>query len=166
MTFKTIATTLATATALTGFASMPAKAGPITTLGECYQAVISWCTETYPGADCSQSSGLEDCDEVFGDTANAGKTFKMSLPGRHAADVFIKVPDIAGESQSRRAGRSGGKGTNGGRSADGATPPRADSEMVRPPRETATAVTTVREPEMRIPIPSPIPRSPIPSPRP
>lgn len=43
----------------------PAKA-EITTLGECYDAVITWCNETFPDHDCSHPSGLDDCDEEFG----------------------------------------------------------------------------------------------------
>ncbi|MCG3268266.1 hypothetical protein [Yoonia sp. I 8.24] len=49
------------------FAPIQAHA-EFTTLGECYQAVINWCSETFPDQDCSQTSGLDDCDEVFGNS--------------------------------------------------------------------------------------------------
>jgi hypothetical protein len=47
------------------FAPIQARA-EFTTLGACYQAVINWCSETFPDQNCSQTSGLDDCDEVFG----------------------------------------------------------------------------------------------------
>lgn len=58
---------LATAAAMTVFTglSSPAAAGPITNLEECYNAVITWCNETFPDHDCSSPSGLDECDEVF-----------------------------------------------------------------------------------------------------
>ena len=56
---------ISTALTTTSFAPIQAQAG-ITTLGECYEAVINWCNETFPDHDCSQTSGLDDCDEVFG----------------------------------------------------------------------------------------------------
>ncbi|SFR53439.1 hypothetical protein SAMN04488005_2661 [Yoonia tamlensis] len=56
---------ISTAITTTTFAPIQAQAG-ITTLGECYEAVINWCNETFPDHDCSQTSGLDDCDEEFG----------------------------------------------------------------------------------------------------
>ena len=56
---------ISTALTTTSIAPIQAHAG-ITTLGECYDAVINWCNETFPDHDCSQTSGLDDCDEVFG----------------------------------------------------------------------------------------------------
>ena len=51
----------------TTIAPMQAHAG-ISSLEECYTAVINWCNETFPNHDCSNTSGLDDCDEEFGDT--------------------------------------------------------------------------------------------------
>lgn len=50
-----------------------AHAAPITTLEQCYTAVINWCNETFPDhADqCGSSSGLNDCDEEFGNQTAA-----------------------------------------------------------------------------------------------
>lgn len=63
-----IAAFLASAT----LCSAPAQAEPIGSLEECYNAVITWCTETFPDhADqCGQSSGLNDCDDEFGNAAS------------------------------------------------------------------------------------------------
>jgi len=84
----------------------PAKADPVTSLEQCYQAVITWCTETFPDhADqCGSSSGLDDCDEEFGNTAAAPginrfgpaippRTFARLVSGaqRHAAATRIIV---------------------------------------------------------------------------
>lgn len=53
-----------------------AQAAPITSLEQCYNAVITWCTETYPehANQCGQSSALDDCDEEFGNAT-------ASVPG-------------------------------------------------------------------------------------
>lgn len=58
----------------------PAKAGPISTLEECYQAVITWCVETFPehADQCGQSSSLNDCDDEFGN-ASAGLSVGRGL---------------------------------------------------------------------------------------
>ena len=61
------AATLSTAT----FAPLQANAA-IETLGECYNAVITWCNETFPDhAECG-SSGLSECDEEFGMVVGGG----------------------------------------------------------------------------------------------
>lgn len=80
----------ATATALgllSGFNA--AHAAPITTLEQCYAAVITWCNETYPDhADqCGQSSGLDDCDEEFGNAS--------AVPGRAVLRHGPAVPPRA-----------------------------------------------------------------------
>ena len=65
---KTIVKTIAVATSFATTTIAPVKANAaIETLADCYKAVITWCNETYPDMDCSQSSGLDECDEVFGD---------------------------------------------------------------------------------------------------
>ena len=67
---KTLIKAFAVTTAMTTSTLVPMQAhAEIETLAECYQAVITWCNETYPEMDCSNSSGLDDCDEVFGDNA-------------------------------------------------------------------------------------------------
>jgi len=64
---KNLIKAFAVTTAMTTSTLVPVQAhAAIESLSECYQAVINWCNETYPDADCSQSSGLDDCDEVFG----------------------------------------------------------------------------------------------------
>ena len=69
---KTLIKALAVTTALSTSTIAPMQAhAAIETLADCYQAVLTWCNETYPEMDCSQSSGLDDCDEVFGDTVGA-----------------------------------------------------------------------------------------------
>jgi hypothetical protein len=76
-----------TATALSIATAVPASAGPITTLGECYTAVINWCVETFPdhAGECGQSSGLDDCDEEFGNAAhNAGLSIQRTGPSMPA----------------------------------------------------------------------------------
>lgn len=63
-------TIAATVISLTASNTAPAAADPITTLEGCYEAVISWCNETFPEHDCSNASGLNDCDEEFGNQAS------------------------------------------------------------------------------------------------
>ena len=77
---KTLIKTLAVTTALTTATIAPMQAhAAIESLADCYQAVLTWCNETYPDADCSNASGLDDCDEVFGDTlSQTGVTFRLS----------------------------------------------------------------------------------------
>lgn len=60
----------------------PVSAAPISSLEECYQAVITWCVETFPDhADqCGQSSGLDDCDEEFGNASASGMTLNRVGP--------------------------------------------------------------------------------------
>ncbi len=62
-TFAALATvaTLSTAT----FAPLQANAA-IGSLGECYNAVITWCNETHPNhaQECA-GGGMDECDEVF-----------------------------------------------------------------------------------------------------
>ena len=91
MTIKTKFAVLATATAISGWTSTPARA-EIKTLGGCYDAVLTWCSATFPEMNCSQSSGLAECDEVFGNAANMGKTFGLILPGRVPTTLKLYVP--------------------------------------------------------------------------
>ena len=62
-----------TATALSIATAVPASAAPITTLGECYTAVLNWCVNTFPdhADECGQSSGFDACDEEFGNAAHS-----------------------------------------------------------------------------------------------
>ena len=91
MTIKTTFAVLATATAITGWASAPAHA-EIKTLGQCYDAVLTWCNANFPEMNCSNSSGLAQCDEVFGSKANIGKRFGLILPGRVPTTLELYVP--------------------------------------------------------------------------
>lgn len=69
---KTLIKAFAVTTALTTSTLAPVQAhAEIKTLAECYQAVLTWCNETFPDIDCSNSSSLDQCDEVFGDNASA-----------------------------------------------------------------------------------------------
>ena len=67
---KTIIKALAVTTSLSTslFAPLQAQAA-IENLPDCYAAVLNWCEETFPNHDCSQSSGLDECDEVFGNAS-------------------------------------------------------------------------------------------------
>lgn len=82
-TIKTSA--LALAFAVTALGSV--QAAPITSLEQCYNAVITWCTETYPDhADqCGQSSALNDCDEEFGNAT-------ASMPGYSGTVRRVGLP--------------------------------------------------------------------------
>ena len=54
----------------------------ISNLEECYTAVINWCNEKFPNHDCSNTSGLDDCDEEFGNTTagmNPNRLFFQSM---------------------------------------------------------------------------------------
>lgn len=107
----------ATALSLTASATVPAAADPITSLEGCYQAVINWCNENFPEHDCSNASGLDDCDEEFGNHASVpgydrtgpsmpGDTLNRLIVAGRA--VLILNPD----------GRNGGE--DGGASASSA----------------------------------------------
>ena len=69
-TFAALATvaTLSTAT----FAPLQANAA-IGSLGECYNAVITWCNEAHPNhaQECA-GGGMDECDEVFASTIPMG----------------------------------------------------------------------------------------------
>ncbi len=79
-------TFLFTAAAIAAFGSAtlaPTQAvAKIETLEECYNAVITWCNETYPEMDCSNASGLDDCDEEFGNHAGGGTINKLKALGQ------------------------------------------------------------------------------------
>lgn len=77
------AASTAAALALSVSLAAPAQAGPITTLGECYTAVINWCTETFPehAGECGQSSGLDDCDEEFGNASVSRAGYAVNRTG-------------------------------------------------------------------------------------
>lgn len=67
---KTLAKALIVTAGMTTATLAPMQAhAAISSLEECYTAVINWCNETFPDHDCSQTSGLDDCDDEFGDTA-------------------------------------------------------------------------------------------------
>ncbi|MDJ0630707.1 MAG: hypothetical protein QNJ44_20795 [Rhodobacter sp.] len=53
----------------------------IETLEQCYNAVITWCNETFPDMDCSNASGLDECDEVFGDKVGGGAMDRLQAAG-------------------------------------------------------------------------------------
>lgn len=92
-----IAMTAAAMTA-TVMAATPSSA-KITTLGECYQAVITWCNETFPDHDCSHPSGLDDCDEEFGNTSN-------TLPNFDANRFMMKIKRMSVEPPVLKVKRS------------------------------------------------------------
>ena len=77
----------ATALSITATSMTPAQAGPISSLSECYTAVINWCTETFPDhADsCGSSSALDECDEEFGN-ATASPAFAIRRNGPAISD--------------------------------------------------------------------------------
>lgn len=116
MTIKTTFTILATATALTGWAAAPAKA-EITSLGDCINAVITWCNDTFgDNVDCSQSSGIDDCKEVFGDKSNQGQAFQLILPGRGGKKtVHLILPAVQ---QARETAERDPRPTRPGRDRD------------------------------------------------
>lgn len=61
---------LATASFLTVGLTAPAPThAEITTLSECYDAVLTWCNANFPEMNCANSSGLDQCDEEFGDSS-------------------------------------------------------------------------------------------------
>jgi hypothetical protein len=62
---------IAAALAVGTLHTVPAKAEPVTTLEECYNAVITWCVETFPehAHQCGESSHLQECDDEFGNGA-------------------------------------------------------------------------------------------------
>ncbi len=60
----------------------PTKAeAKIETLEECYNAVITWCNETFPDMDCSNASGLDECDEEFGNQSAGGAMDRLQAVG-------------------------------------------------------------------------------------
>ena len=76
-----------------GTATMsPTKAdAAIETLGECYDAVITWCNETFPDHDCSLPSGLDDCDEEFGNQIGGGAINRLQTLGGKPGRATLKL---------------------------------------------------------------------------
>ena len=92
---RTILFAAATFAAFGTAAMSPTKAdAAIETLGECYDAVITWCNETFPDHDCSHPSGLDDCDEEFGNKVGGGAMDRLQTlggkPGRALVPLQIK----------------------------------------------------------------------------
>lgn len=81
----------ATALSLATAAMTPAQAAPITTLGECYTAVLNWCTSTFPdhADECGSSSALDECDEEFGN-ATARPGFGLRRTGPAISDATFR----------------------------------------------------------------------------
>ena len=99
---------LATAATLTTAATPPAAAGPINSLDECYNAVITWCNANFPEMDCSNASGLDDCDEEFGNQTSGLDRLHPQVPPR-VMDRLIRVVRFqADQEDSRDDSRGGG----------------------------------------------------------
>lgn len=59
----------------------------ISTLGDCYNAVITWCNNTHPenASECAnaEGGGLDQCDDEFANVAGGGLDLKIqSAPAR------------------------------------------------------------------------------------
>jgi hypothetical protein len=107
-----------------GTVAQPATAEPISSLEECYNTVISWCVETFPdhADECGSSSGLDACDEVFGDRAGARAVFQ-TRPGDPVARLRVLASALP-----RPGGDDGDDGDRDGGNQpsdddDGGTPP-------------------------------------------
>lgn len=78
MTIRTTIFTVAAAVTVLGAASLSPRpaAAEISSLEECYNTVINWCKDTFPdhADECGSASGLNDCDDEFGET-RAPKTY-------------------------------------------------------------------------------------------
>lgn len=173
MTTRTLTATLALAMAISGLSAAPVSAGPITTLGECYTAVLNWCEKEFPGRDCSQSSGLDECDEVFGTAANAGKRFKLHLPGTPRRSLAVIVPGASklrvhgGSSDGGWAGgASGGSSAGGGGSSIPPSAPAPGGPIRIGASTLAPIAPSAAPPVPTPPVPTPVSSPPIPSPRP
>ncbi|MBN8292716.1 hypothetical protein JI664_12145 [Rhodobacter sp. NTK016B] len=83
--FLTIAVT---ALGIAASATAPARAAPISSLEECYTAVINWCVSTFPdhADECGSASGLDDCDDEFGNTT-AAPGLTLRAPSRHGPAI-------------------------------------------------------------------------------
>lgn len=103
---KTLVKAFAVTTAMTTSTIAPIQAhAAIETLGECYQAVINWCNETFPDADCSQASGLDDCDEVFGNAVGGMNINQIYIQthadGSKSLRFETSVPEVEDEDDRR-----------------------------------------------------------------
>lgn len=97
----------------------PAQAA-ITSLDECYDAVLAWCNENYPDMDCSNSSGLDQCDEEFGNAAHSGNPDRLvAVPPRRVMDRIITLIDFQEQQRENadddRGGDDDDRGSSGGR---------------------------------------------------
>ncbi|MGI3184736.1 hypothetical protein [Nioella aestuarii] len=108
----------AAALSLTASTTAPASADPITSLEGCYEAVINWCNENFPEHDCSNSSGLDDCDEEFGNLAG---TPGFDRPGPSMPGETLQRLIVAGRAVMilNPDGREG-EGRDGGSQASSA----------------------------------------------
>ncbi|MDG4647365.1 hypothetical protein P6F26_02825 [Roseibacterium sp. SDUM158017] len=117
---KRILTTTAFALSLGSAVSAPAAAEPMSSLEECYNTVITWCTETFPehASECGSSSGLDACDEVFGDRADA-RAVLLVTPGDPVARLRVLTSARPAPSQGDDDGDRGGDGDRNGRGDGG-----------------------------------------------
>lgn len=107
----------AAALSLSTAISAPAAAEPISTLEECYNAVITWCVENFPehASECGSSSGLDACDEVFGDHSGA-QAILQTRPGDPVARLRVVAsarPSLPGGGDDN-GGDRGSRGDRGG----------------------------------------------------
>ncbi len=105
--FTFTAATLAVALGVFSTTSHKAEAA-ITSLDECYDAVLTWCNETYPNMDCSNASGLDDCDEVFGDNSASldMDRYKVKTPSQRPRLPTIGDGNDSGPDAGREPGRN------------------------------------------------------------
>lgn len=107
--FRTFIITTAAAITLTASTLAPTTASAkITTLGDCYNAVVTWCNAKHPNnaSECAggQGGGFDQCDEHFGKNKTGAAPFQIQMPTR--PDRPQSRPSGKHEVKARKPGRS------------------------------------------------------------
>jgi hypothetical protein len=76
-----------TVTTMVGFTSF-ASAGPISTLGGCYDHVVTACNQTAHPVPCA-NGGFDECDEEFSNSSAALKL--KAKTARTRAERFVRT---------------------------------------------------------------------------
>ena len=138
---KRFAFAAATAITLVNGASQPAAAGPITTLEECYNRRDHMVpTRRSRNHDCSNASGLSECDEVFATHANPA----LNLQTRPNDPVArLRILSTSYEPSNRDEGRGTGPNDDGDRDGSSGRDGGRDSAGDSRPLRSATRQTRV-----------------------
>lgn len=114
--FRSFIVTTAAAITLSASTLSPTTAtAGISTLGDCYNAVVTWCNEKHPSnaSECAggKGGGFDQCDEQF--SKRSQNTAPFRLKALKDTDRPHSRPEGKRKPDSRKPSRSGGRPTRG-----------------------------------------------------